>query len=76
MNCKAKRAKSQKTLQPRAKKLAKSKAKACLIAGGETSVTVVGHGKGGRNTEMALAAAIEIDGTPNVVFLTRRHRWH
>jgi glycerate-2-kinase len=33
---------------------------ACLIVGGETSVTVKGSGKGGRNSEMALAFAIEI----------------
>ncbi len=59
-----------KMLARRAKNLAKSSTKACLIAGGETTVTVVGHGKGGRNTEMALAAAIELDGTPNVVFLS------
>ncbi len=59
-----------KNFASRAKKLARSKTKACLIAGGETSVTVVGHGKGGRNTEMALAAAIALDGTPNVVFLS------
>jgi len=59
-----------KNFAARAKELVKSKAKACLIAGGETSVTVVGHGKGGRNTEMALAAAIALDGTPDVVFLS------
>ena len=35
---------------------------ACLIAGGETTVTVRGRGKGGRNQEMALAAAIQIAG--------------
>lgn len=28
---------------------------ACVIAGGETTVTLRGHGKGGRNQEMALA---------------------
>ena len=28
---------------------------ACLIAGGETTVTLRGHGRGGRNQEMALA---------------------
>lgn len=32
----------------------------CLIAGGETTVTVRGPGKGGRNTEAALAAAIRL----------------
>ncbi len=33
----------------------------CLIYGGETTVTVRGKGKGGRNQELALAAAIELD---------------
>ncbi|MEZ4570287.1 MAG: DUF4147 domain-containing protein [Thermomicrobiales bacterium] len=32
----------------------------CLLAGGETTVTVRGDGKGGRNTEAALAAALEL----------------
>jgi hydroxypyruvate reductase len=35
---------------------------ACLILGGETTVTVRGQGKGGRNQEIALAAAIAIAG--------------
>ncbi len=43
---------------------------ACLIAGGETTVTVRGAGKGGRNQELALAAAIEIAGMKNVVVLS------
>lgn len=38
----------------------------CYIMGGETSVTVHGQGKGGRNTEMLLAAAIQLDGLENV----------
>ena len=33
---------------------------ACIIAGGETTVTIRGEGKGGRNQELALAAALEI----------------
>lgn len=33
---------------------------ACVVAGGETTVTVRGRGKGGRNQELALAAAIEL----------------
>lgn len=32
----------------------------CLLAGGETTVTIRGAGKGGRNQEMALAAAIRL----------------
>jgi hydroxypyruvate reductase len=39
---------------------------ACLIAAGEMTVTVRGDGIGGRNTEMAAAAAIEIDGIDGV----------
>jgi len=37
---------------------------ACLLAGGETTVTITGNGKGGRNQELALAAAIELWKTP------------
>jgi hydroxypyruvate reductase len=33
----------------------------CLIWGGETTVTVTGPGSGGRNHEVALAAALELD---------------
>ncbi|NHZ47076.1 glycerate kinase type-2 family protein, partial [Nitratidesulfovibrio liaohensis] len=33
----------------------------CLLAGGETTVTITGGGLGGRNQEMALAAAIRMD---------------
>jgi hydroxypyruvate reductase len=39
---------------------------ACVIAGGETTVTVTGQGSGGRNQEMALAAALQIDGLDDV----------
>ncbi|MCZ2126217.1 MAG: DUF4147 domain-containing protein [Anaerolineales bacterium] len=42
----------------------------CLIGGGETTVTLRGDGRGGRNQELALAAAIEMDGLPNVLFLS------
>jgi glycerate 2-kinase len=36
----------------------------CLLAGGETTVTVRGDGQGGRNQEMAVAAAQALDGFP------------
>lgn len=35
---------------------------ACLVAGGETTVTVRGKGTGGRNQELVLSAALGIDG--------------
>jgi len=40
---------------------------ACLILGGETTVTVRGDGKGGRNQEMALAAALALAELPNAL---------
>jgi glycerate-2-kinase len=40
---------------------------AALVAGGETTVTVRGKGKGGRNQELALAAAVRINGSDGVV---------
>ena len=39
-------------------------APACLVLGGETTVTIRGQGSGGRNQELALAAAIALDGYP------------
>jgi glycerate 2-kinase len=42
----------------------------CLITGGETTVTLRGKGKGGRNQEFALAAALDIAGLRDVVVLS------
>jgi hypothetical protein len=39
----------------------------CLIAGGETTVTVRGAGKGGRNQELALSAALSFAGETGVL---------
>ncbi|MBI4513957.1 MAG: glycerate kinase [Gemmatimonadetes bacterium] len=43
---------------------------ACVIAGGETTVTVRGQGLGGRNQEFALAAALDIQGLEGVLILS------
>ncbi len=37
---------------------------ACLVMGGETTVTIRGRGTGGRNQELALSAAIALDSYP------------
>jgi len=42
---------------------------ACLIAGGETTVTVRGDGRGGRCQEFCLAAAVELEGLPGILVL-------
>jgi len=44
--------------------------KICLISGGETTVNVKGNGVGGRNMELALAFAIEIDGAEGVTLVS------
>jgi len=43
---------------------------ACILSGGETTVTLKGKGKGGRNQEFALAAALEIAGWEEIVVLS------
>lgn len=40
---------------------------ACILAGGETTVTVRGQGLGGRNQELALGAALGLEGLPGVL---------
>jgi glycerate 2-kinase len=40
---------------------------ACIISGGETTVTVRGEGLGGRNMEFAMHAAVFIDGYDNIL---------
>ncbi|MBW1978829.1 MAG: glycerate kinase [Deltaproteobacteria bacterium] len=44
---------------------------ACIISGGETTVTIHGHGLGGRNQEFCLACALELEDLPaRVVILS------
>ncbi|MEP6896077.1 MAG: MOFRL family protein, partial [Chloroflexota bacterium] len=42
----------------------------CLISGGETTVTIKGNGKGGRNQELALATVNELRGLENVMLIS------
>ena len=44
--------------------------KICLISGGETTVTVRGNGLGGRNMELALSFAMEIEGVNGITLLS------
>lgn len=63
-----------KVLAAVAKEMAKSgqpiPRPACLVVGGETTVTITGEGKGGRNQEIALAAALAIEGWEDVMVVT------
>ncbi len=43
---------------------------ACILSGGETTVTIKSNGKGGRNQEFALAAAIDIADENNILVLS------
>jgi len=42
----------------------------CMVAGGETTVTLTGGGKGGRNQELALAAAPELADAPGLMLVS------
>ena len=41
----------------------------CILTGGETTVKLNGSGKGGRNQEFALVAALEMDGMEKITIL-------
>lgn len=43
---------------------------ACIVAGGETTVTVGGDGLGGRNQELALSAALALEGIDDVLIVS------
>jgi hydroxypyruvate reductase len=43
--------------------------RACVLIGGETTVTLQGDGRGGRNQEFVLAGAIALDGVAPIVLL-------
>ena len=46
------------------------KASRCIISGGETTVTVKGKGLGGRNMELALAFAMEIEDIDGITLIS------
>ena len=41
-----------------------------LVLAGETTVTVTGEGRGGRNQEVALAASLALDGRDDIMVLS------
>ena len=51
-------------LREAAERATASRRPVCLLAGGETTVTVRGQGQGGRNQELAVAAAQALEGFP------------
>jgi hydroxypyruvate reductase len=51
-------------LRERVEEAAPGSAPVCLLAGGETTVTVRGAGRGGRNQELTVAAAQALEGFP------------
>lgn len=53
-----------------AAQMADTKTPKAIIIGGETVVKLTGKGKGGRNQELALSAAGQIAGLPNVLVLS------
>ncbi len=61
---------AEKTLEVKSMKDRLKKGPRCLISGGETTVTVTGKGKGGRNTEFALVYAMEVEGVEGLTMLS------
>jgi glycerate 2-kinase len=61
---------AQKSITLKASRNQKIKKSKCLISGGETTVTVKGNGVGGRNMELALSFAIEINGVDGITLLS------
>ncbi len=52
-----------------ARRLIRADPGTCLLMGGETTVTLRGDGHGGRNQELALSAALMLDGAQGIALL-------
>ncbi|MFH1704142.1 MAG: glycerate kinase [Nitrospirota bacterium] len=61
---------AKKAIETRNMLSAKHNTKICFISGGETTVTVKGNGLGGRNMELALSFAMEIEGIDGITLLS------
>ncbi len=61
---------AEKAIESKGTKAQRHKGARCLISGGETTVTVRGNGKGGRNTELALSFAGAIEGVEGITMLS------
>jgi len=66
----AEAAKEAKTRRNRGAEAQRRRGPKCFLSGGETTVVVTGGGKGGRNTELALSFAMEIEGIEGVTLLS------
>jgi glycerate-2-kinase len=61
---------AEKAIETRNALSVKRNEKICLISGGEATVTVKGNGLGGRNMELALSFAMEIEGIDGITLLS------
>jgi glycerate 2-kinase len=58
------------SLAPYLNSARKDRGYSCLVAGGETTVTIRGEGLGGRNQELALGSVETLAGIPGIVLLS------
>lgn len=66
----AERAKEAKIQNKKGTEAYKHRETKCFISGGETTVMVKGEGKGGRNTELALSFAMEVEDVDGMTLLS------
>jgi glycerate 2-kinase len=61
---------AKKAIEVKKRRRSRSGGKFCLISGGETTVSVKGTGKGGRNMELALSFSMEVAGEEGITLLS------